>query len=84
LTPGGFSREFFMVTGPKLNLKTLWIGLLAIFIAGSLRAQDITGNWQGTITSPQGRPARMILQVTHDNNEALKARIYSIDQGFCG
>jgi non-heme chloroperoxidase len=71
-----------MVMGSEL--KTLWIGLLAILIAGSLRAQDITGNWQGTITSPQGRPARMILQVTHDNNEALKARIYSIDQGFVG
>ena len=59
--PGRLSREFFMAMG--LELKTLWIGLLAVFIAGSLRAQDISGNWQGTITSPQGRPARMILQV---------------------
>jgi non-heme chloroperoxidase len=31
-----------------------------------------------------GRPARMVLQVTHDSNEALKAGIYSIDQGFVG
>jgi non-heme chloroperoxidase len=73
-----------MVMGLKLNLNTLWMCLLAIVIVGSLHAQDITGNWQGTLTSPQGRPARMILQVAHENSEGLKARIYSIDQGFVG
>jgi non-heme chloroperoxidase len=67
--------------GRKLNRKTLWLYLLVILFAGSLHAQDITGNWQGTITSPQGRQARIILQVTHDDSTALKARIYSIDQG---
>ena len=69
-----------MNPGRKLNRKTLWVYVLAIFFAASLHAQDITGNWQGTITSPQGKPFRMVMQVTHDDSGALKARIYSIDQ----
>jgi len=73
-----------MILGPKLHWKALWVCVLAIVIAGCLRAQDITGNWQGTITPPQGTPRRMILQVIHDGSEALKARIYSIDQGPTG
>jgi hypothetical protein len=42
-----------MELGLKLNRKTLWVYALAILFAGSLHAQDITGNWQGTITPPQ-------------------------------
>ena len=64
----------------KLDRKTLWVCVFAIVIAVSLRAEDITGNWQGTITPPQGKPLRIILQVIHDDSGALKARIYSIDQ----
>jgi hypothetical protein len=69
----------------KFNRKTLWvcvfaIVIFAIVIAVCLRAEDITGNWQGTITPPQGNPRRMILQVIRDDSGALKARIYSIDQ----
>src|SRR5271168_319928 len=73
-----------MKIGLKWNLRTLWVYVFAILLAGCLHAQEITGNWQGTITSPQGRPARMMLQVAHDNGEALKAKIYSIDRGFVG
>jgi pimeloyl-ACP methyl ester carboxylesterase len=73
-----------MDTGLKRNLRTLWVFVIAIVIAGCLRAQDITGNWQATITSPHGKPFRMVLQVTHDDCRALKARIYSIDQGPTG
>jgi hypothetical protein len=68
----------------ELNRKTLWVYVLAILFAGSLHAQDITGDWQGTITSPQGKPVRMVLKVTHDDSGVLKARIYSIDQGPTG
>jgi hypothetical protein len=56
----------------ELNRKTLWVYVLAILFAGSLHAQDITGSWQGTITSPQGKPFRMVMQVTHDDSGALK------------
>ena len=63
----------------KLNRKTLCACGLAILLAGCrLPAQNITGDWQGTITPPQGKPLRMVLQVIHDDGGALKARIYSI------
>jgi non-heme chloroperoxidase len=70
-----------MKLGLKLNQKTLWVYVFAILFAGRLHAQDITGNWQGTITPPQGRPLRIVLRVTRDDSGALKALIYSIDQG---
>jgi pimeloyl-ACP methyl ester carboxylesterase len=70
-----------MKLGLKLNRKTLWVYVFAILFAGRLHAQDITGNWQGTITPPQGRPLRIVLRVTRDDSGALKALIYSIDQG---
>ena len=68
----------------KLNRKKLWLYLLAILCAATLNAQDIAGNWQGTINPPQGNPLRIVLQVTHDDTGALKGRIYSIDQGPIG
>jgi pimeloyl-ACP methyl ester carboxylesterase len=73
-----------MKLGLKLNWKTLWAYMFAILFAGSLYAQDIAGNWQGTITTPQGTPHRIILRVIHDDSGVLKARIYSIDQDFTG
>jgi non-heme chloroperoxidase len=68
----------------KLNRKTLWVCVLAILFTRSLHAQDIAGNWQGTITPPQGKPLRMVLRVIHGDSGAFKAKIYSIDQGFVG
>jgi non-heme chloroperoxidase len=65
----------------KLNGKTLWVYVLAILFAGSLHAQDITGNWQGTLIIPQGRPLRIVLQFTRDDSGTRKATFYSIDQG---
>jgi non-heme chloroperoxidase len=80
----GFSKEFFMNRGLKWNLTILWAFVLAIAVAGCLCAQDITGSWQGTITTPQGTPHRIILRVIHGDSVAFKARIYSIDQDFTG
>ena len=73
-----------MNIGLKWNLRILWVFVLAIAFAGCLYAQDITGNWQGTITPPQGTPHRIILRVIHGDSGAFKARIYSIDQDFTG
>ena len=64
-----------MDVGLKMNLKTLWVFVIAILFAGCLRAQDITGNWQGTITPPHGKPLRMILQVAHDDSEIGRAHV---------
>jgi non-heme chloroperoxidase len=69
----------------ELDRKIFCVCVIAIFFAGCrLHAQDVAGSWQGTITPPQGTPRRMVLQVLHDDSGALKARIYSIDQGPTG
>lgn len=52
--------------------------LLAAF-AGSMQAQDISGNWQGTLKA--GIDLRIILEVSKAPNGALSATLYSIDQG---
>jgi len=60
-----------MKLGRKLNRPTLWVNVLAILLAGSLRAQDITGNWQRTFTIPYGTPLRIVLQFTRDDGGTL-------------
>jgi non-heme chloroperoxidase len=70
-----------MKLGLKLNRKTLWVYVLAILFTGSLHAQDITGNWQGTLIIPQGRPLRIVLQFTRDDSGTRNATFHSIDQG---
>jgi alpha/beta hydrolase fold len=69
-----------MKLGRKLNRTTLWVYVLAILLAGSLHAQDITGKWQGTLAIPHGTPLRIVLQFMRDDNGTLKATFYSIDQ----
>jgi pimeloyl-ACP methyl ester carboxylesterase len=69
----------------KLSLTALIAPGLAMLISGCCyQAQNITGNWQGTITSPHGKPHRILLQVLHDDSGAFRARIYSLDQGSIG
>ena len=47
--------------------------LLAAF-AGSMHAQDISGNWQGTLKA--GIDLRIIREVSKGPNGALSARLY--------
>ena len=61
--------------------KTGWICLLAVLFTGCIQGQDITGDWQGTLHPPQGNQLRIVLRVKRDTNQALNARLYSIDQG---
>lgn len=54
--------------------------LLAVLFAPSLHAQDIAGNWQGTLKSgPQS--LRLILQVAKPDSGGWSASLMSIDQG---
>ena len=55
----------------------LSIAALALLAAAPLWAQDLTGNWQGTLKS--GKDLRMILVVSKDDGR-LRARLYSIDE----
>jgi uncharacterized protein (TIGR03435 family) len=61
------------------KLMLLIVSLTAL-LGGALRAQDITGNWQGTLTTAAGKELRIILQITKDDGR-LRAAVYSIDQG---
>lgn len=61
-------------------MKRLMLCLIAcvVLVGTTLRAQDVTGTWQGTLKA--GKDLRTILVVSKDNGK-LKASMYSIDQG---
>ncbi len=51
----------------------------AMSLSGALRAQDVSGNWQGTLQSGNG--LRTILKIVKADSGGWKAVVYSIDQG---
>ena len=61
---------------------TLTIIALASFTGSALLAQDITGTWQGTLQA--GRELRTVIKISKADGGALKAVMYSIDQGGAG
>lgn len=54
-----------------------WIVAFAVLAGGALRAQDLTGNWQGTLKA--SRDLRVILVVSIEDGR-LQAKLYSIDE----
>src|ERR1017187_8563535 len=65
----------------KLRLTT-WVAGLAMLIlmCGAMRAQDISGNWQGTLQTGQGDGLRTLLKISKADSGGWKAVMYSIDQ----
>jgi uncharacterized protein (TIGR03435 family) len=61
----------------------VWIIALSVFSGGALLAQDITGNWQGTLQAPN-RELRTLIKISKADGGGLKAVLYSIDQGGQG
>jgi pimeloyl-ACP methyl ester carboxylesterase len=60
--------------------KMLRLGAFAMLLASTLHAQDITGDWQGTLKAcPKG--LRVVVQIAKEEGGAWKAKMYSIDQG---
>jgi uncharacterized protein (TIGR03435 family) len=59
----------------------LWMLALAALSGDALLAQDLTGTWQGTLTLPGGRELRTVIKVTKGDGSALRAVMFSIDQG---
>jgi len=59
--------------------RTPWMIALAVLALTTLKAQNITGTWQGMLQGPQGMPLRTVIKVALDNDK-LKATLYSIDQ----
>ena len=61
-------------------MKRFMIMATLIFLAvGVSRAQDIAGDWQGTI-SAGGQQLRLVLHITKSPDNSLKATLDSIDQ----
>jgi hypothetical protein len=58
---------------------TARLGLLLLFATSFLRAQDIAGHWQANLGA-DNQKLRVILVVEKADGDALKGRIYSIDQ----
>jgi len=57
------------------------VGLLVA--TGVAQAQDLTGQWQGTLQPPQGRELRIVLRIASAGS-GLQGTFYSIDQGAQG
>jgi len=55
----------------------LSIVALAVLAGGTLHAQDLTGNWQGTLKA--AKDLRVVLVVSKEDGR-LQARLYSIDE----
>jgi hypothetical protein len=57
---------------------TLWMMALAALPGSALQAQNITGNWQGTLEVPQ-RKVRVVFKIALENDK-LQATLYTVDQ----
>jgi uncharacterized protein (TIGR03435 family) len=57
----------------------LCVVALVAMLGMSARAQDLAGNWQGTLKA--GKDLRVILNVYKGDKDAWGAKMYSIDQG---
>ena len=68
----------------EIAMKTLmrWIVGLVVISGGAAYAQNIAGNWQGTLRA--GRELRTVIVISIAEGGGLKAVMYSIDQGTQG
>ncbi len=62
---------------------SLWIVALAAFLGTSLRAQDITGDWQGAIKAGNAQ-LRVVIRIDKGTDGGWKGTMFSIDQGTEG
>jgi hypothetical protein len=59
------------------------LAALTLFIAGFASAQDVTGDWQGTLHAGAVE-LRLVLHISKDGSGALKATLDSVDQAANG
>ncbi|MGP0072860.1 MAG: TIGR03435 family protein [Bryobacteraceae bacterium] len=57
---------------------TLWVMALAALLGSALQAQNITGNWQGTL-QPGQQKVRLVFQIALENDK-LQATLRTVDQ----
>lgn len=63
-----------------MHVKTLWLLVLALLIATPLLAQDLTGDWQGTLPVPT-QPLRIVVRIKRAEAGGWTGAMYSLDQG---
>ena len=57
---------------------TLWMIALAVLMGSTLQAQNITGDWQGTL-QPGQQKVRIVFRIALENDQ-LKATLRTVDQ----
>jgi pimeloyl-ACP methyl ester carboxylesterase len=62
-----------------MRKKILWILAIVALSSGRLRAQDVVGDWQGTLEA--GKGYSIVLKIAKNDSGGLKAELYSIDIG---
>lgn len=63
--------------------RTLWIAAIAPLIPYALHAEDIAGDWHGTVKAG-GADLRLVLHIAKADNGGWKATLDSVDQGANG
>jgi uncharacterized protein (TIGR03435 family) len=57
----------------------VWVLALCAALVGAAKAEDLTGNWQGTLQTG-GNGLRTVIKITKDDNK-YRGALYSVDQG---
>ncbi|MGH9850883.1 MAG: alpha/beta fold hydrolase [Blastocatellia bacterium] len=57
----------------------MWVTILLLLVTGTLYAQDITGDWQGTLKAGE---VRMIIRISKQLDGSLEARLLRLDQNL--
>jgi hypothetical protein len=66
-----------------MSKRIFQIGALAILVGSTLCAQDLVGDWQGTL-DVGAQKLRSVLHITKAENGGWDARFISVDQGDMG
>src|SRR3712207_5060843 len=61
----------------QMTKKTMWVTILLLLVTGTLYAQDITGDWQGTLKAGE---MRVIIRISKQLDGSLEARLLRVDQ----
>jgi non-heme chloroperoxidase len=66
-----------------MKIKAPWLAVVGLLLlASSTHAQDLAGEWQGTLGAGISQPVRIIVKFTPAENGGWTGGLYSIDQGF--
>ncbi len=66
-----------------MKMTFLRLALLSTMMASLAGAQDVAGDWQGTLNTGMGE-LRLVLHLTKAANGSLTATLDSVDQGANG